>query len=70
MTNRVAITNNEYRATYKVYFCQSSGQERNAALLKGCRLIDNESSADVKVFITEQEYKADIKITRDHFPKR
>lgn len=68
MANRVFVTNQEYRAQHKVFFVNSQFQERNAELLKGCKLVTQEYQADIKVFIVAQEYKADIKIMRKNFP--
>ena len=65
----MCLTDREYRAKYKVYFCNSDYQEKNAQLIKGCKLVDKEYQAQFLVYITDREYRADIKITRDHFGK-
>jgi hypothetical protein len=66
---RVFIVDSESRSDYKVFFVDSSSYEKNAQLIAGGQLVDSESSANVKVFIVDQEYSANIKITRQNFPK-
>ena len=55
MANKIYITNHQSQADYKVYFVSSESQERNAQIIKGCKLTDYQSQAD-------------IKITRKNFP--
>lgn len=43
-------------------------KEKNAEIIKGCKLVKQEYQADIKVFIVSQEYRADIKIMRKNFP--
>ena len=66
---KVYIEPHDYKAEYKVYFVNDKSKEKNAALITPGELVKNDYQANVKVFITDQEYKADIKITREHFPK-
>ena len=65
---KVYIVNQEYKAKYKVFFVDQQYKEKNAELIKGCKLVNQEYQADIKVFIVSQEYKADIKIMRKNFP--
>ena len=68
MGGKVFIVNHEYQAQYKVFFVNYEYQEKNAELLKGCKLVNHEYQADIKVFIVNHEYQANIKIMRKHFP--
>lgn len=68
MAGKVYIVNYEYQANYKVFFVDQQYQEKNADIIKGCKLVNSEYQADVKVFIVNQEYRADIKIMRKNFP--
>ena len=68
MTGKVYIVNQEYKAQYKVFFVDQQYKEKNAEIIKGCKLVNQEYQADIKVFIVSQEYKADIKIMRKNFP--
>ena len=68
MGGKVYIVDQEYKAKYKVFFVDQQYKEKNADLIKGCKLVNQEYQADVKVFIVNQEYKADIKILRKNFP--
>ena len=68
MAGKVFITNQEYKAEYRVFFVDNQCKEKNAEIIKGCRLTNSESQADIKVYIVNQEYKADIKIMRKNFP--
>lgn len=68
MNDRIYIVDQEYKAKYKVYFVDQQYKEKNADLLKGCKLVSQEYQADIKVYIVNQEYKADIKILRKNFP--
>lgn len=43
-------------------------KEKNAEIIKGCKLVSQEYQADIKVYIVNQEYKANIKIMRKNFP--
>ena len=65
---KVYIADQEYKAKYKVWFCDQAYKEKNAEIIKGCQLVKQEYQADIKVFIVSQEYKADIKIMRKNFP--
>lgn len=68
MAGKVYIVDREYKAQHKVFFVDHEYQEKNAAIIKGCKLVQREYEADVKVFIVDREYKADIKIMRKNFP--
>ncbi len=68
MSGKVYIVDQEYKAKYKVFFVDQQYKEKNADLIKGCKLVNQEYQADIKVFIVNQEYKADIKILRKNFP--
>ena len=65
---KVFVIDQPYKAKYKVYFVDQSYQEKNAAIIAGGKLANNEWEADTKVCIVQQEYQADIKITRMNFP--
>lgn len=68
MAGKVFITNQEYKAEYRVFFVDNQCKEKNAEIIKGCKLTNSEGQADIKVYIVNQEYKADIKIMRKNFP--
>lgn len=68
MAAKVFIVDQPYKAKYKVYFVDQAYQEKNAILIAGGKLVKYEHEADVKVCIVNQEYQADIKITRKNFP--
>lgn len=68
LPGKVYIVNQESRAQYKVCFVDNTFREKNAEIIKGCKLVKMESQADVKVFLTTQESRADILITRKNFP--
>ena len=70
MANKVYIVNYESQADYKVFFVNYESQERNAQIIKGCKLTDWQSQADCKVYIVNYESKADIKIMRKNFPTK
>lgn len=65
---KVYIVDSKYDAKYKVWFCNSRFDEKNAQLIKGCKLVKNKYEADIKVFIVNSKYDADIIITRENFP--
>lgn len=65
---KVFIVDQPYKAKYKVYFVDQPYQEKNAQIIAGGKLVKNEWEADEKVCIVQQEYQADIKITRKNFP--
>ena len=48
----------------KVFFVNYEHQEKNAQIIKGCKLADYEHQADCKVFIVDYEHQADINILR------
>jgi hypothetical protein len=52
----------------KVFIVDQPYQEKNAAIIAGGKLVKNEWEADVRVYVVQQEYQADIKITRKNFP--
>jgi hypothetical protein len=64
----VFIVDQKYKADYKVYFVDEPQQERNVVLIAGGKLVRYEHQANVKVYIVNQEYQADIKITKNNFP--
>lgn len=68
MGDKVYIVDQQYKAKYKVFFVDQQYKEKNAEILKGCKLVNYEYQADIKVFIVNQEYQADIKIMRKNFP--
>ena len=68
MAGKVYIVDQEYKAQYKVFFVDQQYKEKNAEIIKGCKLVNQEYQADIKVYIVSQEYKADIKIMRKNFP--
>ena len=70
MANKIYIAKYEYQAKYKVFFVNYEYQEKNAEIIKGCKLTDYEYQADIKVFIVKYEYQADIKIMRKNFPSK
>ena len=68
MANKIYITNYQSQADYKVFFVNYESQEKNAQIIKGCKLTNYQSQADCKVFIVNYESQADIKIMRKNFP--
>ena len=52
---KVYIVDQEYKAKYKVWFCDQAYKEKNAEIIKGCQLVKQEYQADIKVFIVSQE---------------
>lgn len=69
MSPKVCIVKYEGRADYKVCFVDSDSKQKNHQIIAGGKLIDNEHSADVKIYLVDQTYKAKILITRKNFPK-
>ncbi len=53
--NKIYIVDQEYKAKYKVWFCDQAYKEKNAEIIKSCQL-------------AKQEYQTDIKIMRKNFP--
>ena len=68
MAGKVYLVDQEYKAKYKVFFVDHPYQEKNAEIIKGCKLVKQEYQADIKVFIVSQEYREAIKIMRKNFP--
>jgi len=68
MQGKVCIVNQAYKAKYKVFFVDYPYKEKNAEIIKGCKLVQQEYQADIKVYIVNYEYQADIKIMRKNFP--
>ena len=66
---RIFIVNEEYKANYNVCLVNHSFEEKNSELISGGRLVTNEYEADKKLFIVNHEDLADIKITRENFPR-
>jgi|GEM_PF-423886 hypothetical protein len=66
---QIYIVKHDNKADYKVCFVTQAYKEKNAEIIAGGQLARNEHNADVKVFITDKEHKADIKILRKNFPK-
>ena len=67
--SKVYITNYPGEADYKIYFTDYPGEEQNAQIIQGCELTNFPGEASVKVYITQFPGEADIKITRQNFPK-
>lgn len=65
----VYITKFPGEANYKVYFTNFPGEEKNTALIQGCKLTDYPGQASVKVYITQYPGEAQIKIMRKNFGK-
>ena len=65
----VYITKFPGEADYKVYFTNFPGEEKNTALIQGCKLTDYPGQASVKVYITQYPGEAQIKIMRKNFGK-
>ncbi|MBQ7357092.1 MAG: hypothetical protein IJW66_06810 [Clostridia bacterium] len=70
MANKIYIAKYQHQADYKVFFVNYEYQEKNAQIIKGCKLADYEYQADCKVFIVDYEHQADIKIMRKNFPTK
>lgn len=68
MSGKVSIVNYASQADYKVYFVDYQSKEKNADIIKGCKLVNYASQADIKVYIVNYESQADIKIMRKNFP--
>jgi hypothetical protein len=66
---KVYVESRDYKADYKVYFVNDQCKEANVALITPGELVKNDYQANVKIFITDKEYEAKIKIMREHFPK-
>jgi hypothetical protein len=67
---KVYIASSDYKADYKVYFVNERYKEANTALISPGELVKSDYQANVKVFITDHEYQAQIKIMREHFRSR
>ena len=65
---RVSLADDKYNADYRV-FVTEWGNEKNAALIQGADLVDK-GCGDIKIYVVDNEYDADIVISRDHFPRR
>ncbi len=70
MAGKVFIVSSKWDADYKVFFVDSKFQEKNADIIKGCKLATSKGFDTVKVFIVQSKWDADILITRQNFPKR
>ena len=70
MANKIYIVKYQHQADYKVFFVNYEHQEKNAQIVKGCKLANYEHQADCKVFIVDYEHQADIKILRRNFPTK
>ncbi len=66
--SKVFIVDQQYKANYNVCFVDVPYKEKNASLIKGGRLVNQESEANIKVYIVELESQANIKIMRENFP--
>jgi hypothetical protein len=66
---KVFIVEYESQCDHKVYLCDSESQQENQQIIEGGELVPYESQADVKVFLVDYESQAEIKITRENFPK-
>jgi|GEM_PF-3777906 len=69
MAGEVYITKFPGEAKYKVYFTDFLGEEKNAEIIKGCKLTNFATSRAIKVYITKFPGEAQIKIMRNNFPK-
>ena len=66
---KIFIVDQEYKANYNVCFVDKSYEEKNAELIHDSQVAANEYEADKKLFIVDREDLADIKITRENFPR-
>jgi len=66
---KVFIANQGHQADYKVFFVDQPHKEKNAQLISQGELVKHAHQADVKVFIVNHDYQADIKILHKNFPK-
>lgn len=66
---KVCIVSQQRKADYSVFFVNSASKEKNAQLIAKGKLVTQEYDANVKVFIVDHESNANIKITRDNFPR-
>lgn len=69
MGGKVYISKYPGEADYKVYLTDYLGEEKNADIIKGCKLTNYPGEASVKVYITKYPGEANIKITRKNFPR-
>jgi|HubBroStandDraft_6_1064221.scaffolds.fasta_scaffold00119_33 hypothetical protein len=66
---KVYIESRDYKADYKVFFVNDRYRESNTALIFPGELVKSDYQSNIKVFITDKEFQAQIKIMREHFPK-
>ncbi len=70
---KVYIESQEYKVEsgkgFKVFFVDAEYKEMNKQIIQGGELVNSDYKADVIVYITDKEHKANIKITRKNFPK-
>lgn len=69
MGTKIFIVEYESQCDRKVFFCDYDSQQENHQQLEGAELVPYESQADLKVFIVDYESQADIRITKENFPK-
>lgn len=71
----VAIVDNKHDADYLVHFVKNSSSEKNTYLLYNCTLIKRGITDDpvynraIKLFITDDQFQADIFIKKENFFK-
>jgi len=66
---KIFVVDRESKADYTVCFVKSRFREKNADIIKNGEITQNEYRADITVYITDRESRADILITYDNFPK-
>jgi hypothetical protein len=65
---KIYVTEMAGNAHHKVFFASKPEEEKNAALIRGCKLVSKPAEADVHVFVTSSPHDASIKILRANFP--
>ena len=65
----VYLTDYESNADYVTYLTEYDAREKNAGIIKGCKLNEYEGSATYKIYLTEYESRAKIVIHRKNFPR-
>ncbi len=66
MAVNVKLVDHAYEAKYKVLIVDHDYGQKNQQLIEGGKLV--QSGEDVTVLLVEQEYEADIVISRANFP--
>ncbi len=65
----VYVVSHPHLARYKVFIIENEFLQRNAQLLDGGILVEQEHLATIKVCIVKHMSQADILITQANFPK-